>query len=127
VPDTTIMTVDYPSSQTIVIAGSTANEQGLEDEVRGHKATMYLGGNSIEIRPERDFSDEIEGSREQIGTGEDIGAHERDFLQAVRNNKQPNCNIDLATRGQVALCMAEMSYRQNKMMRFDPEKMQLVR
>jgi hypothetical protein len=127
VPDTTTMIVDYPSGHTVVLAGCTANEQGLDDEIRGHKATMYLGGNAIEIRPERPFSDEIEGLKEQIGTGEDIGAHERDFLQAVRTGKKPNCDIDLATPVQVAICMAELSYRQNKMMRFDPEKMELIK
>jgi predicted dehydrogenase len=127
VPDTTTMIVDYPSGHTVLVAGSTANEQGLEDEIRGHKATMYLGGNSIEIRPERPFSDEIEGLKEQIGIGEDIGAHERDFLQAVRTGKKPNCDVDLATPVQVALCMAEMSYRESKMLRFDPQKLELVR
>jgi predicted dehydrogenase len=127
VPDTTTMIVDYPSGHTIVLAGCTANEKGIDDEIRGHKATMYLGGNGVEIRPERPFADEIEGLKEQVGNGEDIGAHERDFLQAVRTGKQPNCNVDLATPVQVAISMAEMSYRQSKMMRFDPEKLQLVR
>lgn len=127
VPDTTHMIADFPSGHTIVIAGSTVNEQGLEDMIRGHKATMYLGGNAIEIRPERPFSDEVEGSREQIGTGEDIGAHERDFLAAIRTGKKPNCDIDLATMTQVTISLAEMSYRQSKMMRFDPQKMQLIK
>jgi predicted dehydrogenase len=127
VPDTTQMVADFPSGHTIVIAGCTVNEQGLEDIIRGHKASMYLGGNAVEIRPERPFADEVEGSKEQIGTGEDIGAHERDFLAAVRTGKKPNCDIDLATMVQVTISMAEMSYRQNKMMRFDPEKMQLIK
>jgi len=127
VPDTTHMIADYPSGHTIVIAGCTANEQGLEDMIRGHKATMYLGGNAVEIRPERDFSDGVEGLKEKVGNGEDIGAHERDFLQAVRTGKKPNCDIDLATPVQVAICMAELSYRQSKMMRFDPVKMELMR
>jgi hypothetical protein len=95
--------------------------------IRGHKATMYLGGNAIEIRPERPFADEIEGSKEQIGTGEDVPAHQRDFLAAIRTGKKPNCDIDLATMTQVTISMAEMSYRQNKMMRFDPVKMQLIK
>jgi predicted dehydrogenase len=127
VPDTTQVIADFPSGHTILLAGCTVNEQGLEDMVRGHKATMYLGGNAIEIRPERPFSDEVEGSKEQIGIGEDIGAHERDFLAAIRTGKKPNCDIDLATMTQVTISMAEMSYRQNKMMRFDPEKMQLIK
>src|SRR5438045_804059 len=97
VPDTTQMIADFPSGHTIVLAGSTVNEQGLEDMIRGHKATMYLGGNAEEIRPERPFADEIEGSKEQIGTGEAVTAHQRDFLAEIRTGKKPNGDIDLAT------------------------------
>jgi predicted dehydrogenase len=127
VPDTTHMIADFPSGHTIVIAGCTANEQGLEDMIRGHKATMYLGGNGVEIRPERTYADEVEGMKEQVGSGEDIAAHERNFFDAVRTGKKPNCDIDLATKVQVTISMAEMSYRENKMMRFDPVKMQLIK
>jgi hypothetical protein len=69
----------------------------------------------------------VEGLKEQVGSGEDIGAHERNFLEAIRTGKKPNCDIDLATKVQVTISLAEMSYRQNKMMQFDPVKMQLVK
>jgi hypothetical protein len=88
---------------------------------------MYLGGNGVEIRPERTYADEVEGMKEQVGSGEDIAAHERNFFDAVRTGKKPNCDIDLATKVQVTISMAEMSYRENKMMRFDPVKMQLIK
>ena len=48
-PDTFLMTVEYPSEHAILIVGSQANEQGLPTVIRGHEATMYLSGGSIEI------------------------------------------------------------------------------
>jgi hypothetical protein len=88
---------------------------------------MYLGGNGVEIRPERVYSDEVEGLKEQVGGGEDIAVHERDFFQAIRTGKKPNCDIDLATKVMVTIGLAEQSYRENKMARFDPVKMQFIK
>jgi len=38
----------------------------------------------------------------------------------------PNCNIDLATKVQVAISMGEMAYRQQREVRFDTEKLRLL-
>jgi predicted dehydrogenase len=134
VADTTIMTVDYPSGHTIVVAGSTVNQVGLEDMARGHKATIYFGGNGVEIRPEQAFSDEVEAETlpliqtEDIQpVGENIDFHERNFLRCVRSRKQPNCSVDLAGPGQVALCLAEMAYKTNKQMQFDGAKLAVIK
>jgi len=127
VPDTTIMTVDYPSGSTIVLAGCTANEQGLLPMVRGNKATMYLSGKSIQITPEKPYVDEIDPISEEVGTGtEDIGAHERNFFNTIRGTEKLNCGVDLAAPVMVAIALAEVSYRHNKIMQFDPAKLQVV-
>lgn len=127
VADTTHMMADFPSGHTIVIAGCTANEQGLQDMIRGHKATLYFGGRSVEIRPERPYVDEVEGEVIQVeGPGESIAEHQKNFLSCVRTGKKPNCDIELAVRVQVAISMAEIAYRQNKVVRFDPVKMKVI-
>ncbi len=127
VPDTFHLMADFPSKQTIVVVGSTANEQGLPDEIRGHHATLYLGGNSIDLRPERDWSDQIDAVTLQVtGPGEDIAAHEKNFLDCVRSRGVPNCDVDLAVRAHAVIAMAEMSYRQSKTMLFDPVRVHLI-
>ena len=127
VPDTTHMIADFPSGHTVGNRRLYGERAGAGRYDPGAQGDDVPGREWYRDPPERAFADEIEGSKEQIGTGEDIGAHERDFIAAIRTGKKPNCDIELATRVQVTISMAEMSYRQNKMMRFDADKMQLIK
>ncbi|MDH7600642.1 MAG: Gfo/Idh/MocA family oxidoreductase [Armatimonadota bacterium] len=127
VADETQMLAEFPSGAIIYLAGSTVNELGLEDLIRGNKATMFFGGGKIQIRPERPYADEIEP--EDItyeGPGEDQREHHKNLWYCIRNNKEPNCNIDLGLRVQTIVCMAEISYRKNKMAIWDPVKKRIV-
>ncbi len=123
VADTTFMTAEFPGGQLICLAGCTVNEQGLQDIIRGNKATLYFGGDKIELKPERPYTDEIEA--EDVtweGPGESQEEHHKNFWSCIRNGGEPNGNIDLAVRVQTIVSMAEQSYRNNKMMLFDPAK-----
>jgi predicted dehydrogenase len=120
VPDTIHLLADFPSGHTMLVAGCTANELGLETVIRGHKANMYLGGNQVVVRPERTFAEEVEESREGTADiGDPMRAHEKDFFRSVRSRKQPRCNIELAYKVHVTVGLAELAYRKNKMMQFD--------
>jgi predicted dehydrogenase len=120
VPDTIHLLADFPSGHTMLVAGCTANELGLETVIRGHKANMYLGGNQVVVRPERTFAEEVEESREGTAdVGDPMRAHEKDFFRSVRSRKQPRCNIELAYKVHVTVGLAELAYRRNKMMQFD--------
>lgn len=120
VDDNIQVIAEFPSGWSMLFVGSTVNEQGLTDMIRGHKGTVYFGQN-VEVRPERDWAEELEGgSVPLIGpTGEPHERHERDWLECIRTGKVPNCNIDLATKVQVIISLAEMSSRMNKAMLFD--------
>lgn len=128
VADTTHVLADFPGGYTMLIAGSTINELGLQDIVRGHKANLFFGGAGVEIRPERPYADEIEARTEQVtGPREDIGEHQKNFLDCIRDRtKKPNCDVELATKTMVVVALAEMSYRQNKVMLFDPVKLEII-
>jgi predicted dehydrogenase len=122
VPDFTNIIVDFPNDCSLMLLGSVVNEQGWQDMIRGNKATLYFGGNGVEIKPERVWSDEVEAGTEPVnGPGEDIAVHERNFLDAIRTNGVPNCNIDLAVRVQTMISLGEMAYRKGKTMHFDPK------
>ncbi|MGC8861886.1 MAG: Gfo/Idh/MocA family oxidoreductase [Armatimonadota bacterium] len=127
VADETQMMAELPSGAIIYLAGSTVNERGLEDLIRGNKATMFFGGGKIQIRPERPYADEIEEEDVSYeGPGEDQKEHHKNLWYCIRNNKEPNCNIDLGLRVQVIVCMAEESYRKSKMAIWDPAKQRIV-
>lgn len=127
VADTTMMVAELESGSMIYLAGSTVNEQGIPDVIRGSKATLYFGGGKVQVRPERPFSDEIEPSDEPVvGPGESHDEHHKNFWNAIRNNTQPSCDIELGTRVQTMVSLAERSYRESKMMNFDPEKCTII-
>ena len=121
VADTTMMVAELPGGRMIHLAGSTVNEQGLRDIIRGHKATMYFGGRKVQIRPERPFVDDIdEEDVDVVGPGESHEVHRKNWLDSIRGEAEPTCGIELGLRVQVMVSLAEMSYRQSKMVRFDP-------
>ncbi|HET6456971.1 MAG TPA: Gfo/Idh/MocA family oxidoreductase [Armatimonadota bacterium] len=127
VADATMLTVEFPSGAMIFLAGSTVNERGVEDMIRGQKANLYFGGGKVRIEPERPFADEIEAKDEPYeGPGESQVDHHKNMFDCIRNNKAPNCNIDLAVRVQAMVSMAEKSYRESKMMLFDPDKLRMT-
>ena len=127
VADATMLSVEFPSGAMIFLAGSTVNERGVEDMIRGQKANLYFGGGKVRIEPERPFADEIEAKDEPYeGPGESQVDHHKNMFDCIRNNKVPNCSIDLGVRVQAMVSMAEKSYRENKMMLFDPEKLRMT-
>ena len=120
VPDFTTLTVDY-QDYTMMAMSSTVNEQGWQDCIRGNKGTIYFGGNDIEVRPERIWSDEVESFRASGGEGERIETHEKNWFDCIRSGKAPNANIDLAARVQAMITLGELAYRNNKAYLFDPK------
>ncbi|MEM1125848.1 MAG: Gfo/Idh/MocA family oxidoreductase [Bacteroidota bacterium] len=122
VPDNTQVLVEFPSGLSLVVLGSTVNEQGLGQVIRGHEATLYFGGNSVELRPERPFADLVDQElHENVEPGPDIPKHIQNFFDAIREDKEPNGNIDIAIKTQTIISMAEMSERMGEMLFFDPE------
>lgn len=127
VAEATLLQVEFPCGAMIFLAGSTVNERGVEDMIRGQKGNLYFGGGKVRVEPERPFADEIEARDEPYeGPGESQVEHHKNMFDCIRNNKVPNCNIDLALRVQAIVSMSEKSYRENKMVLFDAEKLRMI-
>ena len=63
----------------MIVAGSTANEVGLETMIRGHKANLYVASRKLTMRPERQYAEEME---EKVFEGPDAG-DSQDQLRAL--------------------------------------------
>jgi predicted dehydrogenase len=128
VPDTVHILADFDNEFTVLLVGCTENERGLTETIRGHKATIESGLFSREFRliPERPFSDEIDPVSESDFSGEAQTLHEANWIDCIRTGKTPNCDVELATRVQVTVGMAERAYRENKCMLFDPKTRQIT-
>ncbi|SPE53843.1 Oxidoreductase domain protein [Verrucomicrobia bacterium] len=122
ITDTTHLLAEFPSGLTLVVVGSTVNEQGLADVLRGHKATLHFASsqNRVELKPEAIFADELEGEDfSDPQPAERIERLEKDWFDCIRDGKTPSSNIDLAIRTQTVLCLAEISERLGLALFFD--------
>lgn len=129
ITDTTHLLAEFPNGLTLVIAGSTVNEQGLPEILRGRKGTLHFASsqNKVEFRPESIFADESEPETFTEGRPtERIEVLEKNFFDCVRSGKQPVANIELAIRGQACLSLAEMSERMGLALFFDGQKRQIT-
>jgi predicted dehydrogenase len=127
VADTTMMMAEFPCGVMIFLAGSTVNERGVEDVIRGQKGNLALGGGRLQVVPERPFVDELEASdRTPPDAGETHVKHMRNFLESIRANVPPNCNEDLGVRVQAIVSMAEAAYRRKCLVRFDEADRKMI-
>lgn len=129
ITDTTHLLAEFPSGLTLFVAGSTVNEKGVADTIRGHKATMNFSSsqNNVELRPERPFTDEIDP--EDFSIGERVGsvpAHEKNWFDCIRSGEQPNGNIEVAVRSHAVIAMSEISERLSMTVLFDEKTRKLT-
>ena len=114
VPEHVEILAEFPSGYTMVVVSSTVNARSPGFVIYGHQATLSIGtsGEKIELTPEKDFADEIDPEvHEGLKPTEDIAVHEKNWFDSIRANKQPNAGIDLATKVQTVISLAEMSER----------------
>lgn len=110
---------EFPSGLVMHITSSSANETGTQELIRGHKGNLYMQGNRVELKPEKQFAEEVDAETSESFPGESVPAHHKNWFESIRANKQPNAGIDLAVRVQTVISLAEMSDRLNIMCNFD--------
>lgn len=118
-PEILQLIADFPSGMTMHMCSSSVNEQGVLEMIRGQKGSLYMGGNKVELKPEKPFSEEFDPESFGPFEAETFEAHHKNFFESIRANKQPNCNVDLALRVQTVVCLGEMANRLSTMVLFD--------
>src|SRR5512137_1634182 len=122
ITDTTHLLAEFPSGLTLAVVGTTVNEQGLAELIRGRKGTVHFASsqNRVELKPEAIFTDELEAEEfADPQPPEQIARLEKNFFDCIRSGKTPVANVELAIRAQTVLCLAEMSERLGLALFFD--------
>ena len=118
------LTIEFEGQHTMSVAGSTANEVGLETVIRGHKGNLYLGGRHALIRPERLYADEVE---ERTIEGEDQGDDQDmlrlQWLAAIRSKAPSPSPVELGAKVMVIVDLATRSLWEGSAFGFDPKTM----
>jgi predicted dehydrogenase len=127
VGDTHLVTVQFPSGVMLLVASGTANERGVEDLIRGQKANLLMGGGKLVVEPERPFSDEVERKEEDFPESKEVHAqHVLNFFQGLRGTAPLHCPIEDGVRIQAIVSMAEKSYRERRLVRFDTAARKMI-
>jgi hypothetical protein len=118
------MNIEFEDEHTMIVAGSTANEVGLETMIRGHKGNIYLGGRTTTVRPERIFAEEFdEETIEGPDNGDTQDQLRRDWLECIRTRKAPASPVELGTKVMVVVDLATRSMWDGAAYAFDPATM----
>jgi predicted dehydrogenase len=125
IPDTFLLTADYPSEWSIFLVSTLTNDAGLPDRIFGKYGTMELGG-EVKLRFNGDFQEEFtkvnDDKLETSIAAEPRRDLEGNWIDAMRGKGTVFCNEDLGCSTMVAIKMAVESYRQRKTLLWDAAK-----
>lgn len=125
-PEIVQVIAEFPSGMTLSMTSSSVNETGLQEMIRGTMGDLYMGGNRVELKPQKPFADEVDPETSPTFPPESIPLHQKNFFDAIRGLAPANAGIDLAMRVQTIISLAEQSNRMNCMCGFDPKTRQIT-
>jgi predicted dehydrogenase len=130
IPDTFLMTVDYPSEWSMFLVSTLTNDAGFADTIYGKFGTMDVGGEPW-LRGNGDFKSDFKAlneNKDEVRIPIDGGRRdmEGNFIDAIRGKGPVNCNVELGASTMVAIKMAVESYRQRKTMIWDAANEKVV-
>jgi predicted dehydrogenase len=115
--------VEFERGHTMVVAGSTCNEFGLERVIRGNKGNLFVGGRSATIRPERIWAEEVEEREIPPPEGpamDDQQALRLHWLDCIRTRQQTRSDVDLGVKVMVIVDLATRSLWEGGTYKFNP-------
>jgi predicted dehydrogenase len=130
VPDTFMLTADYPKGHSLVLSSSMANDSHIPGLIRGHEGTIVMVPDGkfegrvdyITVTPQpiakQAFKDK-HGTIEMKIETEPRESHMENFLRCVRTRQTPVLDADTAYRAMVPIGMAVQSYREGRVLYFD--------
>jgi predicted dehydrogenase len=120
------LNVEFENEHTMIVAGSTCNELGLEKVIHGRKGNLFVGGQTATLRPERLFAEEVDEREIPPTTRGDAQNNLRlAWLDCIRTRKPSPSPIDLGTKVMVIVDLAARSMWEGSAFGFDPDKLKV--
>jgi predicted dehydrogenase len=124
VPDTMSVSVEQPEEILISWASGFGNNYlGSTEDVLGDNGTIERNSQVRYIPQKINRPDGNEMAGRATSTPH---SHMQNFFDCIRGGKEPNCPFDLGFRVSIASRMAVDSYRQNRTLRWDSKKEEIV-
>jgi len=125
VPDTMTVAMEHEEELLFTWDSGFGNERlSVTEDVMGTAGTISRTPQTIRYAPEK--KNRPDGNEMTGVTHTDPRAHMQNFLDAIRSNRELNCPFDLGYRVSIACRMAVESYRQQRTVRWDPAREEIV-
>lgn len=120
------LNVQFEGEHTMIVAGSTCNEVGLENMIRGHKGNIYLNSRHCEVRPTRPYVDEVDQRTiECPEMPNDQELLRLNWFQCIRSRQPAISAVDHATKVMVIVDLATRSMWEGSAFEYDPSSMKV--
>jgi predicted dehydrogenase len=86
-PEDLQLVAEFPSGLALVMVAGTVNQVGLDSVIRGHRATLVIGGNRVELRPESALDDVDPETFPNLAPAEAIEGHEANWFDCIRGTR----------------------------------------
>ncbi len=114
------LTINLEGEHTMIVAGSTNNEVGFENMIRGNKGNIYLNSRHCVIRPTRPYVDEVEQETiECADIGNDQDQLRLNWMSCMRSREKALSSVDHATKVMVIVDLATRSMWEGSSFEFD--------
>ncbi len=140
-PDTQIITLEYPGRVSLVWESRSSNGRKIEGADRGitfygENGSLDTGGNEYTVydhdgklirKVEAETNESgMDGRNTASPSLEMDSLHMADFLDAIRNNRRPNCDVEAGHKSCVAMHLGNISWRLGRDLKISPENGHIV-
>jgi len=130
IPDTFLLTIDYPSEHTVFLVSTLTNDAGVPDRIYGKYGTLDVGGEPL-LRANGEMGEEFKAkndgkleTRIPLTPKRDLVGN---FLDTIRGKGALFCNAELGCATMVAIRMGVESYQRRCTLRWDAKREKVVR
>jgi predicted dehydrogenase len=135
-PDTQLVNIEYPGRVALMWEGRSCNGRKVEGLERGvifygEKGSLDTGEDAFRVY---DLDGKLIREEKQAGNTEAMAGrntaspslgldslHMADFLDAVKNNRKPNCDVEIGHKSTVAMQLGNISWRTGRNINVDPK------
>lgn len=135
-PDTQLVIMDYPGRVSLLWECRSSNGRRIEERDRGiifygEKGSLDTGGDSYRVydldgKPVKDVKSastesDIQGRNTASPSLGMDSLHVADFLDAIRTDRKPNCDVETGHKSVVAMQLGNIAWRVGRDLHVDPK------
>ena len=135
-PDTQVITMDFPERKSLMWESRSSNGRKIEGGERGvifygENGSLDTGGDSYRIYDldgklindvKSKMSEEPLQGRNTASPSLGMDSlHVADFLDAIRNNRRPNCDVETGHRSILGMQLGNIAWRVGRDLKIDPQ------